>query len=231
MICLSLRHFSVTDCAYWSTEERDIFKQSWKIYGKDFSKIKLKVSQVIKLGTFCRGFEVSFFIFVVFQLPDKTLKDVIEYYYSWKLVNKKAYKQRVAQTRQESAHEKKSPLSSSPGKHASSTSISPSFCSKQQKRRRMSCQFDGCFKQFDSVKELEDHQMACHSVVKNGFNTQKLGAEREIIPTSVVSKVANGGVSSSGPPNGVGKGLPAAADDVWESTANNGHFPCEVCGK
>ncbi|XP_075266427.1 uncharacterized protein LOC142358750 isoform X3 [Convolutriloba macropyga] len=140
-----LGDYRYQNCAYWSRQERDTFNQCWSTYGKDFYKMRK-------------------------QLPAKSLSDIVEYYYSWKLDDRRnRQKPPVIVT--------KKTMSISPAKNETIPSSEPSplvggskletqapaSCySKLQKRRKMSCQFDNCFAEFDSARAFNDHLITVH---------------------------------------------------------------------
>lgn len=90
----------------WSASEANLFEEALDKYGKDFVDIRTdfvstQLMQLLMKKNLITVFELIF-ISYVFQLPWKTLKNVIEYYYMWKTTDRYVQQKRVKAVEAES---------------------------------------------------------------------------------------------------------------------------------
>ena len=157
-------------------------------------------------------------------------------------------------------------LSGSPQKHrypsTSSNSSGGASCSGGMtsfKRRKLSCQYEGCYMQFDSASLLNEHVRSCHvglsssaqlqsnvmsSVSSSCFDAhgsspqdslndlqRHLSGDVNFLPTSLNSSTSR---MSAEVRQSAKSSVPSICTEDGLDTSPvsaYGHFPCEVCGK
>ena len=81
----------------WSASEANLFEDALEKYGKDFNDIR----QDFVSGTWFGLVRLNWLVFFL-QLPWKTLKNIIEYYYMWKTTDRYVQQKRVKAVEAES---------------------------------------------------------------------------------------------------------------------------------
>lgn len=89
----------------WSASEANLFEEALEKYGKDFTDIRqdfVSTAHCFVLTHDASAFKNLVRLFFLFQLPWKSLKNIIEYYYMWKTTDRYVQQKRVKAVEAES---------------------------------------------------------------------------------------------------------------------------------
>lgn len=86
----------------WSASEANLFEEALDKYGKDFSDIRQDFVSIQPSSSLLIYTNLILMNICTFQLPWKTLKNVIEYYYMWKTTDRYVQQKRVKAVEAES---------------------------------------------------------------------------------------------------------------------------------
>ncbi len=86
----------------WSASEANLFEDALDKYGKDFNEIRKDfVCLLVQQGKKKQNKSKFLFWCQIKKLPWKSLKSIIEYYYSWKTTDRYVQQKRIKSSEQE----------------------------------------------------------------------------------------------------------------------------------